>query len=210
MQNSLPYLDILIFGVIAVFLIFRLKNILGTKTGYDSSGAEKDNKGSNIIPLKPVEKNEKYNLISNDLDKIKEIDQTFNADEFLSGSRTFFKMVLESFTNDNLEKVQNFIKPSVLESFKNAINDRNKEEETLTIDLKSIDKNEILSHKITKTLIKINVIFESRQIIALMDKNDKLIEGDQEKEIVVKDEWVFERKIKNENPNWSLIETKSL
>jgi predicted lipid-binding transport protein (Tim44 family) len=43
-----------------------------------------------------------------------------------------------------------------------------------------------------------------------MDKNDKLIEGDQEKEIVVKDEWVFERKIKNENPNWSLIETKSL
>ena len=159
MQNSLPYLDILIFGVIAVFLIFRLKNILGTKTGYDSSGAEKDNKSSNIIPLKPVEKNEKYNLISNDLDKIKEIDQTFDADEFLSGSRTFFKMVLESFTNDNLEKVQNFIKPSVLESFKNAIDDRNKEEETLTIDLKSIDKNEILSHKITKTLIKINVIF---------------------------------------------------
>ena len=97
MQNSLPYLDILIFGVIAVFLIFRLKNILGTKTGYDSSGAEKDNKSSNIIPLKPVEKNEKYNLISNDLDKIKEIDQTFNADEFLSGSRTFFKMVLESY-----------------------------------------------------------------------------------------------------------------
>ena len=190
MQNSLPYLDILIFGVIAVFLIFRLKNILGTKTGYDSSGAEKNNKSSNIIPLKPVEKNEKYNLISNDLDKIKEIDQSFNADEFLSGSRTFFKMVLES--------------------FKNAIDDRNKEEETLTIDLKSIDKNEILSHKITKTLIKINVIFESRQIIALMDKNDKLIEGDQEKEIVVKDEWVFERKIKNENPNWSLVETKSL
>ena len=80
----------------------------------------------------------------------------------------------------------------------------------LIIDLKSIDKNEILSHKITKTLIKINVIFESRQIISLMDKNDKLIEGDQEKEIIVKDEWVFERKIKNENPNWSLIETKSL
>ena len=33
MQNSFPYLDILIFGVIAIFLIFRLKNILGTKTG---------------------------------------------------------------------------------------------------------------------------------------------------------------------------------
>jgi predicted lipid-binding transport protein (Tim44 family) len=210
MQNSLPYLDILIFGVIAVFLILRLKNILGTKTGYDSSAVEKDNKASNIIPLKSVEKNKNYNLKNNDLHKIKEIDQTFDTDEFLSGSRTFFKMVLESFTNGNLEKVQSFIKPSVFESFKNAIDDRNKEEETLIIDLKSIDKNEISFHKITKTLIKINVIFESKQIIALMDKNNNLIEGDQEKEIVVRDEWVFERKIKYENPNWSLIETKSL
>ena len=43
MQSGLPYLDILIFGVIAVFLILRLKNILGTKTGYDSSNIEKEN-----------------------------------------------------------------------------------------------------------------------------------------------------------------------
>ena len=40
MQSGLPYLDILIFGVIAVFLILRLKNILGSKTGYDSSNIE--------------------------------------------------------------------------------------------------------------------------------------------------------------------------
>ena len=210
MQDSLPYLDILIFGVIAVFLILRLKNILGTKTGYDPSGVEKESKASNVISLKSVEKDKKYNLVNNDLVKIKEIDKSFDADDFLLGSRTFFKMVLESFTNDNLEKVQNFIKPSVLQSFQNAIDDRKKEDETLIIDLKSIEKNEILSHKITKTLIKINVIFVSRQIIALMDKNEKLIEGDQEKDIVVRDEWVFERKIQNQNPNWSLIETKSL
>ena len=43
MQSGLPYLDILIFGVIAIFLILRLKNILGTKTGYDRSNIEKEN-----------------------------------------------------------------------------------------------------------------------------------------------------------------------
>ena len=37
MQNSFPYIDILIFGVIAIFLIFRLKNILGTKTGFEKT-----------------------------------------------------------------------------------------------------------------------------------------------------------------------------
>ena len=92
------------------------------------------------------------------MDKIKEIDQTFDVADFLSGSRIFFKMVLESFTNGDLNTVKGFIKPSVLESFKNAIDDRNKDNETLIIDLKSIEKSEILSHKITKTVIKINVV----------------------------------------------------
>ena len=212
MQSGLPYLDILIFGVIAVFLIFRLKNILGTKTGYDSSNIEKENQEknfSNTIPLKSDKNNSKYNQTNKGLDKIKEIDQTFDSGEFLSGSRTFFKMVLECFTKGDLNTVKNFIKPSVLQSFKNAIDERNKDNETLIIDLKSIEKNEILSHKVTKTVVKITVVFESRQIIALMDKNDELIDGDMKKDIVVKDEWVFERKINYKNPNWTLVETKS-
>ena len=213
MQNGLPYLDILIFGVIAVFLILRLKNILGTKTGYDNSDIKKENKEksfSNIIPLKSDKSSVTYDQKNKDSDAIREIDETFDVVDFLSGSRTFFKMVLESFTNGDLNTVKNFIKPSVLESFKNAIDDRNKDNETLVIDLKSIEKNEILSHKITKTVIKITVAFESKQIIALMDKNDVLIDGNMEKDIIVKDEWVFERKINYKNPNWSLVQTKSL
>jgi predicted lipid-binding transport protein (Tim44 family) len=213
MQSGLPYLDILIFGVIAVFLILRLKNILGTKTGYDNSDIEKENKDknfSNVIPLQSDKNNIIYDQKNKNFDIIREVDETFDVVDFLSGSRTFFKMVLESFTNGDLNTIKNFIKPSVLESFKNAINDRNKDNETLIIDLKSIEKSEILSHKITKTVVKITVAFESKQVIALMDKNDVLIEGDMEKEIVVKDEWVFERKINYKNPNWSLVQTKSL
>ena len=212
MQSGLPYLDILIFGVIAVFLILRLKNILGTKTGFDNSNIDKENQEknfSNIIPLKSDKNNVKFNRINKDFDTIKKIDKTFDAKEFLSGSRTFFQMVLESFTNGDLNTVKDFIKPSVLESFKNAIDDRNKDKETLIINLKSIEKNEILSHKITKTVVKINVVFESKQIIALMDKNNKIIDGNMEKEIIVKDEWVFERKINYKNLNWTLVETKS-
>ena len=65
-------------------------------------------------------------------------------------------------------------------------------------------------YKITKTVVKITVAFESKQVIALMDKNDVLIDGNMEKDIIVKDEWVFERKINYKNPNWSLVQTKSL
>ena len=208
MQNSFPYLDILIFGVIAIFLIFRLKNILGTKTGFEETNLNKksrDENFSNVVTLKTKVED----LEDIDLKKILEVDPNFNVVDFLSGSKMFFEMVLKSFVDGNLENIKNFTKASVLQSFKTAINERDKEQETLIIDLKSLQKNEIISSKVSRSAIKINVIFESLQVRALLDKNGKIIDGDKEKEILVKDEWIFERKINENNPNWTLIETKS-
>ncbi len=208
MQNSFPYLDILIFGVIAIFLIFRLKNILGTKTGLEETNINKkdgDEKYSNIVTLK----SKTNNLENIELNKILKVDPNFNVVDFLSGSKTFFEMVLKGFVDGNLENIKNFTKSSVLQSFKSAIDERDKEQETLIIDLKSIQKNKIISSKVSRSTIKICVIFESLQIRALLDKDGKIIDGDRDKEILVKDEWIFERKIKENDPNWTLVETKS-
>ena len=207
MQNGFPYLDILIFGVIAIFLIFRLKNILGTKTDFEDNGLkekEQPKQFSNIVSLKTNKKNP-----NEEIDKIIKVDSNFDMVNFLDGSKTFFEMVLKSFVSGNLDNVKDFIKPSVLKSFKGAIDDRNKENETLILDLISVEKNKIVSSVITKSSIKINVLFETLQITALMDKNEKIIDGDTDKEILVKDEWIFEKKIKDQNPNWTLIETKT-
>ena len=209
MQTSFPYFDIVIFGVIAVFLILRLKNILGTKTDIEDLNINKEQSGkkfSNVLPLKTnINKNS-----SNEIQKIVKVDPQFNVDDFLSGSEMFFKMVLESFVNGNIDNIEEYTKPSVLKSFKNAINDRIKENEIEIIELNSIKKHEILSANITKTSIKIRVLFETLQIRALMDKDKKIIDGDKDNEILVKDEWVFERKINTNNNNWVLIETKSV
>ena len=209
MQSSFPYFDILIFGVIAVFLILRLRNILGTKTdanNQDINKRETSKNFSNIVPLK--EKKENGDL--KEIEKILKVDPQFQVDDFLSGSTTFFKMVLESFANGNIDNIAQYLKPSVLKSFKSAINERIKEKETEIIELNSIKKNEISSVSITKTSIKISVLFETLQIRALMNKDSKVIDGNKDNEILVKDEWIFERKISSDNPNWVLIETKSV
>ncbi len=208
MQNSFPYIDILIFGVIAIFLIFRLKNILGTKTGFEETNINEetqDKNFTNVVSLKPT----KNDFIDLEINKILKVDPNFNIDDFLSGSKTFFEMVLNSFVSGDLENIKDFTKPSVLKSFKAAIDDRNKEQEVLIIDLKSIKENKIIKSTINKSSIKINVKFESLQIRALLDKNNKVIDGDNENEILVKDEWVFEKKIVDDNLNWTLVETKS-
>ena len=212
MQNSLPYLDILIFAIIAVFLIFRLKNILGTKTGFEDSSFNKNKTENNIAKVVSIDT--KKTTQSNDKEnketlKIKEIDKTFDSIQFIEGSQIFFKMILDAFVEGNLDKVKEFIKPSVLKNFNFAIKERNKESETLIINLKIINKTEIFSSEISKTVLRISVLFESFQIKALKDKDNNLIDGDLNKEILVKDIWVFERKINYSNPNWTLIETKS-
>ena len=212
MQNGLPYLDILIFAIIAVFLIFRLKNILGTKTGFEDSSFNKNKTENNIAKVVSIDT--KKTTQSNDKEnketlKIKEIDKTFDHIQFIEGSQIFFKMILDAFVEGNLDKVKEFIKPSVLKNFNSVIKERNKESETLIINLKSINKTEIFSSEINKTVLRISVLFESFQIKALKDKDNNLIDGDLNKEILVKDIWVFERKINYSNPNWTLIETKS-
>ena len=212
MQNGLPYLDILIFAIIAVFLIFRLKNILGTKTGFEDSNLNKNKTENNIANVVSIDT--KKTIQSNDKEnketlKIKEIDKTYDHNQFIEGSQIFFKMVLDAFVEGNLDKVKEFIKPSVLKNFNSVIKERNKESETLIINLKSINKTEIFSTEINKTVLRISVLFESFQIKALKDKDNNLIDGDLNKEILVKDIWVFERKINYSNPNWTLIETKS-
>ena len=90
MQNSFPYLDILIFGIIAVFLIFRLKNILGTKTGFEDTNINKktqEKQFSNVVSLKP----KSHNLKDVDLNKILEVEPSFNIEDFLTGSKTFLR-----------------------------------------------------------------------------------------------------------------------
>ena len=208
MQNNFPYLDILIFGVIAIFLIFRLKNILGTKTGFEETNINKENQDKQFANVVPI-KSKKDNLNEAEINKILEVDPKFDSIDFLSGSKTFFEMVLQSFVSGNLDSIKQFTKPSVLKSFKVAIDERDKEQETLIIDLKSIKENKIIKSTVTKSSIKIYVIFESLQIRALLDKNNEIIDGDNVNEIVVRDEWVFEKKINDITPNWTLIETKS-
>ena len=208
MQNSFPYLDILIFGVIAIFLIFRLKNILGTKTGFEETNINKKNQDKQFTNLVSLEA-KKSDIENKEFNKILAVDPKFNVTDFLIGSKNFFEMVLNSFVSGNLENIKDFTKPSVLKSFKDAIDDRNKEDETLIIDLRSIKENKVIKSTVTKSSIKINVIYVSLQIRALMDKHEQIIDGNDKKEIIVKDEWVFERKIEDQNPNWTLIETKS-
>ena len=212
MQFSLPFIDIIIFAVIAVFLIYRLKNILGQKTGFDPSDDESEKhkeriQASNVLNFEQKGSAKNSNQLDDKLYKIKNIDKDFSVDEFISGAKIFFEMVVKAFVSGDLNKIKDYIKTSLLDDFQSAINEREKDNETLIINIKKVVNIIIKDVRINKNNVSIRVLFETDQIKVLKDKNNVIIDGNPRKVIKVKDIWMFERNIASHNKNWTLIET---
>mgnify|MGYP001170613886 CR=1 FL=1 len=207
MQFSLPFIDIIIFAVIAIYLIYRLKNILGQNTGFDqkSESENLDNKKfNNVIKLKNLNASKDKSIHEK---RIKTIDETFSEDEFINGAKVFFKMVIENFVKGNLSSISKYISKDLLKSFEKAIKDRNNDNEILIIDLLNIKSISIQNVEISNKKVKISVLFETEQIKALKDQNNKIIDGNLKTSITVRDIWGFEKDIKSTDVNWTLVET---
>ena len=212
MQFSLPFIDILIFAIIAVFLIFRLKNILGAKTGFDPAennekNVKKQKDFSNVINF--TKEHETTSKIQIKINELKKMDNSFSIDEFVSGANIFFDMIINGFVNGDLTDVKQYVKPKLYNNFKNAIEERIKDNEELIINVKKINNTVINEIKILKVNVKITVLFESLQIKALKDENGKIIDGNINEEILVKDLWTFEKDLNSNDKNWVLVETNS-
>ena len=208
MQLSLPFIDIIIFAVIAIFLVYRLKSILGQ----NSDGNEQNNKinvgekdFSNVVKLGNKQSNINENKINKESIYID--DPSFNEKEFLKGAQNFFGMVIDSFVKGDLKNIEMYIDDKLIKNFKLVIDERFQEEESLKIDIIKMISIDIKDVKKLKNLLRITVLFETEQIKVLKDKKGKIIDGDQKNSILVKDLWTFEKKVQSKDLNWILVET---
>ena len=208
MQLSLPFIDIIIFAIIAIFLVYRLKSILGQ----NSDGNEQNNKidigekdFTNVVKLGNKQSN--INEMKTKKDSIYIDDPTFNEKEFLKGAQNFFEMVIECFVKGDLKNIEMYIDDKLIKNFQLVIDERLQEQEALKINIKKMVSIQIKDVKKLKNFLRVSVLFETEQIKVLKDKKGKIIDGDQKKSILVKDLWTFEKKIQSEDLNWILVET---
>ena len=208
MQFSLPFIDIIIFAIIAIFLVYRLKSILGQ----NSDGNEQNDKidigkkdFTNVVKL--GKKQFDINDTINNKDTIYKDDPTFNKEEFLKGAQNFFEMVIDSFVKGDLKNIEMYIENKLIKNFQLVIDERFQEGETLKINIIKMNSIQIKDVKRLKNFLRVTVLFESEQIKVLKDKKGKIIDGDQKNSITVKDLWTFEKKINSKDLNWILVET---
>ena len=207
MNSFFPFLDIIILGLLALFLGFRLKNLLGDRSGYgeDVNNLETYNEkkpdNNNVINLN------KKKISGEGLEILKKGDPNFSEEEFIIGAKQAFKIIIEAFVDIDVEKLKPLIDYDLLKSFTKSISEREARQEKQFVDIISITKLDIVNISLNDNVASISIKIESEQIKYTIDKNNKIIDGNKDVSEIIKDKWVLERDISSNDPNWKLVET---
>ena len=196
MSNSFGYLDIILLGMIAGFIILRLRSILGRKTGHESK-------------VYPNFAEKKFNMPPKDAEsanKNLDILEGKEKKEFLRGAEIAYESILTSFSGGDLKKLKALLSPNMFSNFSEAIKLREKENIKSEFTFIGVKESSVEQYEKIKDNLFATVKFVAEVISVKRDKDNKIIEGNPDKIKFVTDNWKFTKNINNKSPNWYLAE----
>jgi predicted lipid-binding transport protein (Tim44 family) len=213
--------DLVLFGMIAAFLILRLRSILGRRTGLERppatnfqpppNGQQGAPQGPTIegraepmpaAPPRPVP--DPASPIGGTLARMKSTDRTFDPAVFLAGAEKAFGIIVSAFAQGDRTAFRNLVGDEVYNSFDLAISAREAAGHTQLSDVKSIVSATIDNASLRGSVAQVVVRFVSDQVSLTKDRAGHPIEGtDAVTEIT--DLWTFERDLSGRDPTWRLV-----
>ena len=200
MSNSFGYLDIILLAMIAGFIILRLRNILGRKTGHEDKvySGFSDKKFDEF--KEQIKSQTKKSQTEFDVEQKK---------QFLKGAEIAYETIINSFAKGDKKSLRDLLTKEMRENFESAIEERNSKNIKSELTFIGIKSSVIEKFEKTATALFFTVKFVSEIISVKKDKDNKVIEGDPNKIKTVIDRWKFTRKTSSMNPNWYLTEIKN-
>jgi predicted lipid-binding transport protein (Tim44 family) len=228
MSDGFAYLDILFFAMVAAFIAFRLRGVLGRKTGHErprvdpvsqrtaARGAERST--DNVVPLperaptpptaeEPVVAGAQDPDVKGGAAAIRRLDPSFEVEPFLQGARAAFSMIVEAYAKGDKRTLRPLLANEVYAQFAGAIDAREQAGHQLTTELVAIRDAEVTQAVLVGTRARVTVKFTSEQINVTRDAQQQVVDGDPRQIETVVDLWTFERDTRSRDPNWQLVET---
>ena len=226
--------DLIIFALIAVFILYRLYSVLGSRTGtekkrsnpFEAQPQSEESSSSNVVnirsgkkkkpffqtdevidvPFELTEKNVKGGQKVIDALKKKEAD--FSVADFLMGAKIAFETILKAYAHADKKTLKALLSSSVMGLFLKNMEERAKKKQSLDITIKDLTA-EIMDARQRGQTIELDVQFVSEQTHTMKTPNPDLSQEDivsQEAQACV-DLWTFEREVGSLSPNWTLVAT---
>ena len=225
----MQFIEIVIFAGIAAFLVFRLRSVLGRRTGHERPPFDPYSRGQapaerpeaaepadddTVISLpnrsqpreEPVDPNDP---VAVGLAKIRAADSGFDKDTFIQGARAAFDMIVASFAAGDRETLRPLLSDEVYENFAGAIIDRADKGHTMETTLVGISSADIVEANLDGRVAFVTVKFVSEQIEVERDAAGEVVSGNPSRVATVTDIWTFARNTRSRNPNWTLVATEA-
>lgn len=216
---SNPMLQILVLAAIAIFLILRLRGVLGTRDGFEPTQTPEETvppRRFDVIEgtAEPADSDiadhaEPGSATAHALAAIKAAEPDFAVGPFLSGAKSAYEMILLAFERGDLSEVRGFLAPPVAEAFDGVIADR--KARGLVTEAQFLGTRETAlaaaEYNPQTRVAELSVRFVGEMIVATRDAQGNVVDGDPKSSRKQRDIWTFARQIGSSDPNWQLVAT---
>ncbi len=213
-MSSAP-IQLIVLAGIAIFLILKLRSVLGTREGF-----EKTTPAPNLRPVptgEVIDGSLDHDIVDNVADDasrsalaaMKAVEKDFSVTDFLKGARSAYEMILMAFDKGEIDRIRPFVGDEVEASFDSAVADRAKRGLTVAstfVGVRELTLAQAEYNPATKRA-EISVRFTGELIRAVRDASGTVVEGNATAIQRQKETWTFSRQMGAGDPNWQLTAT---
>ena len=226
---DIPY-DIVLIGLVAVFLVLQLRRVLGRRHGEErqrpdpfAKPAERASAADDKVvelprrdagPAPAIDLPRGVDIVSKGspaeagIAQIKIADPSFDPRGFVQGARQAFEMIVSAFAQGDTRSLKPLLASEVYDRFAGAIRQREENKEKLETGLVGFEKSEIVGAEMRGSEARVTVRFVSEQINVTRDREGLIVDGNPNEVTRITDVWTFARDTRSSDPNWLLVATE--
>lgn len=212
-----PIIQLLVLAGIAIFLILRLRNVLGTRDGHEEPRQPTVAVSSQKRPdFEVIEGGPDRDILDHvpagsetfeALSLMKRAEPGFGVSDFLTGARGAYEMILMGFERGDLDDIRVFLSDEIAGNFDDVISART--EQGLTVEAEFIGVRELTLSSATfdqKTGVgEVTVRYTGELTYVVRNSDGDVIEGSETQIKRQKDVWTYSRQMGADDPNWHLV-----
>ncbi len=224
------HIEIILIALVAIFLVLRLRSVLGRRTGNERPPAQdpfaptaptpearRDN--GNVVqmprpngePPAPPPRSAGQGRIAPaaapGIEAIRGADRSFDAQGFAGGARAAFEMIVGAFAKGDLVTLRPLLDDATYGSFEAAVKDRQAHGRVLETSLIGFDSTELVRAELRGSVAHVTMRFVTEQINVTRGADGLVVDGNPNTVERVTDLWTFARDTRSDNPNWLLVNT---
>jgi len=223
---------------LAIVVLFRLRSVLGTRTGTERPPIDRSRREApprrdedTVVPLRPrpaeapvMDDERRQRKLASEIDQyshgapdvaeglkaIADADPSFMPKSFLEGAKQAYEMIVTAFAEGDRRTLKSLLEKDVYDGFEAAIVAREQAGQKVDFTFVGLPKIEISGAELDKRAAQVTVRFNAEVVSATRDAEGTLVEGNVDQVATIADEWTFARNPKARDPNWKLVATNQI